>query len=540
MKVNAYAIKKVITFTKKFGIKNTVIKSVEKTQLDEEAYRNWYRNHQYSEETLKLQRKKLFNINPKYSILVPVYNTPNEYLQEMIESVLAQTYSNWELCIANASPSNKALAATIASYEDERIKVIDVPQNEGISQNTNEALKIATGDYIGLLDHDDLLTPEALYECTNCVNEEPETEVLYSDEDKIENGQVFSPNFKPDFNKELLRSGNYICHFFVVKKAIIDEIGGFRKEYNGAQDYDIIFRATRKAKKIVHIPRILYHWRIHKESTADNPLSKEYAFRAGSQAISDDLRACGDYGIVEETENMGFYNVLYKTKEYPAVLISVFAKNEKSYLAYKKKLAATLNYPHYKIEWNNQRPDRIIQNTNYEYVLFLDEGILFSKQEALKIMVATCQRKEVGAVSVRLSKGFKTLQAGLKIGNNKVSYLFAGLNQYFTGYMHRASSSSYVRGASISCLLVKTVLLSESVNNLELESREGVAVNWALQIEEAGKNIVYNGRIWGKARYQLPGVKKADLNILKEYWQDKMSKSDPFYNPNLDQSNRGY
>lgn len=539
MKINIYAVKKVITFVRRYGIRNTMVKSLEKIKENNNSYQQWYLTNKYSKDELARQKSKKFDLKPKFSILVPVYNTPIEYLREMIDSVLEQTYGNWELCIANASPDNERIFEVLNSYHDSRIKIVNVPENEGISQNTNAALNIATGDYIALLDHDDLLEPEALFEYTKCINGDSSIEALYSDEDKVMGREVFSPNFKPDFNKELLRSGNYICHFFATKRAIADAIGGFRKEYNGAQDYDFIFRATREAEKTAHIPRILYHWRIHKESTADNPFSKEYAFEAGLEAISDDLITSRDYGIVEETENMGFYNVRYEIKDYQKVLISVFAKSEKSFKKYKKELEVALNYPNFEIEWNKRSPDKVIQNTNYEYILFVDEGIKFSSGDFLTEMMATCNRKEIGAVSIRLNKRGKTLHGGLKIGDGTIKYLFNGLNRHFTGYMHRASITSYVRGATISCLLVKKAAVLKA-EPLKLKSREAIAVNWALFLEKTNKHVVYRGRVVGEAFFDLPGIRKNDLVTLREYWKERIYSQDPFYNDNLDQSKLGY
>ena len=250
----------------------------------------------------------------------------------MIQSVRKQTYANWELCIANANPDNEEVKQIleICTKKDDRIKVVNVPENEGIAQNTNCALDIATGEFIGLLDHDDLLEENALYEIVSCLNKKKETDVLYTDEDKVTTDldEYFSPNFKPDFNLDMLRANNYICHFFVAKKELIKKVGGFRAEYNGAQDYDLILRCTEQAQNVAHIAKILYHWRVHKESTADNPLSKMYAYEAGKKAIEGHLARSHTDGEVLQTDNLGFYRVKYPVKGKPLVSILIPNKDQ--------------------------------------------------------------------------------------------------------------------------------------------------------------------------------------------------------------------
>ena len=271
------------------------------------------------------------------SIVVPVYNTPQVFLRQMIESVQNQSYSEWELCIGNASPENKEMKKILEEYKnDARIKEVEIPENKGISQNTNRAMEIASGEWIGLLDHDDLLAPNALYEIAKAVNEHPDAEVIYTDEDKVTTDlkEHFQPHLKPDFNLDLLRSNNYICHFFVASRDLIKRVGGFRPEFNGAQDYDLILRCTEQAKQIMHIPKILYHWRVHKASTADNPASKMYAFDAGKRAIEEHLVRCRTKGTVQHTKDLGFYRVKYEVCGEP--LVSIIIPNKDQSEALKK------------------------------------------------------------------------------------------------------------------------------------------------------------------------------------------------------------
>ena len=230
-------------------------------------------------------------------------------------SRIVQTYSNWELCIVNASPDNEEMQKVLAEYSagDSRVRFCNLKENLGIAENTNRAFAMTKGEFVGLLDHDDLLAPNALYEIVKILQDHPQADALYTDEDKVttELDEHFQPHLKPDFNLDLLRSNNYICHFFVVRKSIVEKAGGFRKEFDGAQDYDFIFRCTENAGEVLHVPEILYHWRTHKASTADNPASKMYAFEAGKRAIEAHLERTGTKGEVSHTQDLGFYRVKY-------------------------------------------------------------------------------------------------------------------------------------------------------------------------------------------------------------------------------------
>lgn len=289
-----------------------------------------------SEAELEKQRKVSFTNVYKFSILVPMYETKPEFAKEMIDSVLAQTYPHWELILADASKSN-SVQDTVSVYSDERIKYYRLEKNAGISENTNAALAFATGDYIGLLDHDDFLTPDALFEMASClekaVTEGKSVAFVYSDEDKCDsNGENYcEPNIKPEFNWDLLLSNNYICHFLVMKADLMKKLK-FRGEYDGAQDFDLVLRAAlykESQDEILHVERVLYHWRCHEASTAANPRSKMYAYDAGKRAVQEAvevfLRKSGclvektQQGIlanhipvsVSHTKHNGFYRVIY-------------------------------------------------------------------------------------------------------------------------------------------------------------------------------------------------------------------------------------
>ncbi|MCD7750716.1 MAG: glycosyltransferase [Lachnospiraceae bacterium] len=276
-----------------------------------------------SEEELNHQRAGQDISGIRFSILVPVYQTPEPYFQEMIESVRAQTYENWELILADASPTD-VLRPLAEGAHDPRIHYLKLKENKGISANTNEALSHAAGDYIGLLDHDDVLTPDALYEMARAIEESKKqgspARLLYSDEDKWDGeASFYDPNFKPAFDQDLLWSNNYICHFLVMETALMKALL-FRPDFDGAQDYDLVLRAcgkimqnqeTGNSSQVLNISRVLYHWRCHRESTAGNPQSKRYAYEAGLKAVQANLKERGIAANVSHSMHLGFYRVDY-------------------------------------------------------------------------------------------------------------------------------------------------------------------------------------------------------------------------------------
>ena len=300
-------------------------------------------------EELERQRKAVFQTMPLISIAVPAYETKEEFLEALIDSVTAQSYENWELILADASGSSGVRACverkkrSLPGKLAEKIKYHTLSKNEGISGNSNRAIALASGEYTGLLDHDDLLTPDALYEVVKAINrhsgqENRKARLLYSDEDKCdETGRnYYEVNIKSEFNFDFLLSNNYICHFLVLETELIKSLG-FRSAYDGAQDYDLILRAVNRIREeeIVHVGRVLYHWRCHALSTAGNSASKSYAYEAGKRAVQDFLDHRGFGGRVFDTEHLGFYRIAYEPdlfsvrRDVAAVGGSVLDRNNK-------------------------------------------------------------------------------------------------------------------------------------------------------------------------------------------------------------------
>lgn len=300
-------------------------------------YGPWFEKYKAGKEELARQAKQEggFSYRPFISVVVPCYQTPEKYLTEMMDSVRAQSYSNWQLCLADATPGDEvenAVNRYCEIYQESRIFYHHLEENKGIAGNTNVGIELAEGEWIGLLDHDDLLAPEALYEMVLLMNRNPQTEVIYSDEDQVEEtrqGLVHKkPHFKPDFSPDLLRSNNYITHFLCVKRSIVQKAGGMREEFDGAQDYDLILRCVELAAHVGHVPRILYHWRVHSNSTADNPLSKMYAYDAGRHALEEHLERMGQPGEVSSLLHFGFYRVKYPVNGTPLVSILIPNKDQ--------------------------------------------------------------------------------------------------------------------------------------------------------------------------------------------------------------------
>ena len=322
-----------------FGWKKYCDRIKKRFQDTEEVYNVWRKKYIPNARKLKKQRAEKLDYEPCISIIVPTYKTPEKFLKEMIDSVRNQSYENWELCIGDGSVTEDTVKNVVESYQkkDKRIKMLCLSENLGIAGNTNAALSIATGDYIALLDHDDILAPDALYEVVKWMNEhyKDETDVIYTDEDKVsfDLKDYFEPHFKSDYNLDLIRSNNYICHLFVARKSIVDQVGGFRKEYDGSQDYDFILRCIEQSKHVEHVPKVLYHWRCHPGSTAANQESKMYCYEAGKRAIEDHLKRMGEDDCqVVMTEHLGFYHVIYPIREQKKVSIIIPNKDQKEIL----------------------------------------------------------------------------------------------------------------------------------------------------------------------------------------------------------------
>lgn len=319
------SVAKVKRYFKKNGFINTIYATIERVFF---AYHKNYTYCNLDKEVLEKQRNTRFTSDIQVSIVVPAYETKEKHLREMIESVLSQTYQKFELIIADAS-STEAVSKVAKTYHDARIVYQKLSKNAGISENTNEGILLARGKYIALLDHDDLLTEDALFEVVKKIEEEKNAgkiaKLIFSDEDKCnsDGSKFFAPHYKPGYNKELLFTNNYICHFLVCEAELMKKLL-LRKEYDGAQDFDFVLRATSYVNKeqkdgcsvsICHIPKILYHWRCHENSTAENPESKMYAYEAGKRAVRAAYDEIGRNIEIIHGKHLGFYQPAVREKQ---------------------------------------------------------------------------------------------------------------------------------------------------------------------------------------------------------------------------------
>lgn len=596
-------VKKGIRYLKRHGLKQFTVRLFERFQSQDIDYETWFALNKATEQELERQRRTLFDRPAKISIVVPVYQTPECFLREMIESVCAQTYGNWELCIADASPRIMAgqsggdgsasgeateLTAIIKEYQakDQRIRYRILENNAGISENTNEAMKMASGEFIGLLDHDDLLEPDALYEVTAQIDADDQTDVVYTDEDKInrKGTKHLIPNMKPDFNPDLLRSNNYICHFLVVRRSIVEKIGGFRKEFDGAQDYDFIFRCVEEARKIAHVHRVLYHWRTHSGSTSDNPDSKLYAFDAGQRAVEAHLARMKVNATVEKTSDLGYYRVRYALTEHPMVSIIIPNKDEKESLQKcLQSIQEKTEYDNYEIlvvENNSTKEETFAyykeidgknrvkvlywdREFNYsainnfaareakgEYLLLLNNDTEVITKGWMKEMLSNCTRSEVAMVGAKLYFPDNTIQhAGVIIGlGGLADHAFVNMSRRRAGYMHRASIQMNMSGVTAACAMVKRSVYEEVGG---LEERLSVAFNdvdLCLKIVTAGYLIVYDPFVElyhyeSKSRGEDDEKKerhKKEVQYAQEKWKDFLKAGDPCYNRNLTLSKHNF
>lgn len=582
-KLSPYTIQKGFRYLKHYGPKEFWIRLHERFEPEEVPYGPWYEAYVPDEAALEKQRHHYFEYSPLISVAVPAYRTPEKFLVQMIDSLLAQTYGNWELCIANGSPEDGAMKKVLEEYtkKDSRIRVSELTENKGIAGNTNAALEMARGEFVGLLDHDDLLAPNALYEIVRALDEDRTLDAVYTDEDKVttELDEHFQPHLKPDFNLDLLRSNNYICHFFVVRRFIVQKVGGFRQEFDGAQDHDFIFRCIETAEKVGHIPEILYHWRTHKASTADNPASKMYAFDAGKRAIEAHLKRTGTEGTVSHTPDLGFFRVKYPVQGQPLVSIIIPNKDEKETLkACIDSIREKTEYPNYEIiiVENNSTTDEIFQyykelsqdprirllrwkkefnysainnygvrHANGEYLLFLNNDVTVITPGWIRELLGVCQRPEVGAAGVKLIYPDDTIQhAGCVIGLGGIAgHMFVDMPANRTGYLHKASILQDMSAVTAACMMMKRTAFEEAGGFTEKLSVAFNDVDLCLKVRKNHKLIVYDPYVQlyhmeSKTRGAEDNKEKVrrfqeEIEYMRCQWIDILKKGDPYYNKNL-------
>ena len=519
---------------------------------------------------------------PIISIVVPLYNTPLDFYRQMVDCVRQQTYPHWQLCLADGSTDGVDRQKCLPA--DERIRYEKLSENLGISGNTNAALSLAEGQWIALMDHDDFVEPTALAEMLEWALETG-ADMVYSDEDKVslDRKHYYEPHFKSDYNPDLLRSNNYICHFLMVKRELLLKVGGFRQEFDGAQDYDFILRCTETAGRIEHLPRVLYHWRMHPLSTAENPDSKTYAFEAGRRAIEEHLKRVGIAGTVERTGRPGYYRVRYglqgQVSALPRISIVIPNKDETETLrTCINSILTRTDWPDYEIIvvennsttqeiWEYYRqleavpnikvltwPDAFnysainnfgVSHSSGQYVVLLNNDTEVITPDWLREMVGICSRPEVGIVGAKLFYPDDTIQhAGvvMKLAGC-CGHVFYGAEKEDPGSYARASVIQDFSAVTAACLMCRRQVW-DRLGGLSTEFQVAYNdVDFCLRARAAGYLVVFTPyanlyHYESKTRgYEEGSEKQArflrEQNLLKERFPQYQVQGDPYYNPNL-------
>lgn len=542
----------------------------------------------YTKAELEAQRKEVFPRSIKISILVPLYNTPEKFLREMIQSVLDQTYANWELCLADGSDAQHENVGQICleyARKDHRICYQKLEKNMGISGNTNACIEMATGDYIALFDHDDHLHPAALHDVMKEICEK-NADFVYTDEATFESPgikRIISVHHKPDYAIDNLRANNYICHLNVFKRELLEKTGGgFRSEYDGSQDHDLMLRLTAEAECIVHIPKVLYYWRSHPQSVAQDISAKTYAITAGKNAVRDSIKNYGYDAIVESSRAFPtIYRIKYNLKDTPKVSIiipnknnvaalrrcveSIFTKStyqnyeiiivdnasdDTKTLAYYNVLKkdSRIKVCHFDNAFNfSQMNNFAVKQATGQYYVFLNNDTEVITPEWIEELLMYVQREDVAAAGAKLYFPNDTIQhAGiiLGLGQDRIAgHQFYRCGKWEIGYMGRLCYAQNMSAVTAACMMVKASVFHEIG-----EFDEGFAVAYndvdlCMRIRQAGYLIVwtpyaelYHYESKSRGAEDTPEKQKrfqGEIERFQRRWAKELAAGDPYYNPNF-------
>lgn len=548
-RLNKENVKKGFEYIRRNGVSRFWTLAKAKAFPAGKSYKEWYEEHCPTKEELMRQREVEFSVQPLISIVVPTYQTPIPFLKDMIDSVRKQSYEKWELCIADGSLNGDENDTKVIrvreelnrySMEDKRIKVVYLEENQGIAENTNQALALATGEYIGLFDHDDMLTPDALYEIVKAINDY-DYDVLYTDEDKIseDSHDYKKPVFKPDYSPELLCANNYITHFFVAKKSIVDRLGGFRKEYDGSQDYDFIFRCVELAKKVGHVSKVLYHWRMHGGSVAGDPTSKMYAYDAGKKAIQSHYERVGIQANVEHMERLGLYHTEYKMIKQPLISVIIYGEDDEK----KKRCSEWFKRKDYSnleilasAGISVEEINALAEKARGSYLFFVSENLESVERDALQQMAGVLQIQNVGAVSGKVIGRKHTVEdVGVVFRTNgdlcKANY---GIGDCDYGDMFRAKVMSNYSILSLNCFMTHKNTFEELGRFNKHFSLSFAAADYCLKLRMHGKRCVMQAStVWeSKGSMKTGMINDEERERFYEEWQEVLRMGDSYYNSN--------
>lgn len=585
--IKRLAIGRTLVYLKKNGLRATVyrvLKGAGPMPVDKRKLKKIAEDYYISAQRREQEENVQFPKDIKFSVLVPLYNTPDSFLKAMIESVQAQTYKNWELCLADGSDKEHSFVGEICKKYadgDRRIKYEKLEKNLGISENTNACIRMATGEYIALFDHDDLLHPSALYEVMRAICEHG-ADFIYTDENTFseEPRDAYNPHFKPDFSPDTLRSYNYICHLSAFSRELLDSVGYFRSEYDGSQDYDLILRLTEKAKKVFHIRKILYYWRAHKNSVAQDVGAKPYTVTAAKKALAAHLERCGLKGEVLDSSVPTTYHIKYEIDGNPLISVIIPNKDHTDDLEVcLKSLYEKSSYKNFEViivennsteketfeyyeaiaqkhgnvkivKWEGNFNYSAINNfgVNYakgEFILLLNNDVEIINGSCLEEMLMFAQRKDVGAVGAKLYYSDDTVQhAGVILGlGGTAGHAHKHFGRSHPGYMARASIAQNLSACTAACLMMRRDVFDEVGGldeNFEVAFND---IDLCMKIRKKGYLVVFTPyaelyHYESKSRGNDSTPEKlerfrGEIDRFKEKWQKQLDDGDPYYNPNL-------
>ncbi|MFB3916102.1 MAG: glycosyltransferase [Terriglobales bacterium] len=546
--------------------------------IEPEQYALWIERHEKpAQDPLKIRAAiAKFHYRPLISIVMPVYNTAPVLLEKAIASVTAQLYENWELCLCDDASTAQHIRPYLEqrAAEDPRIKVHFSERNEGISGASNRALELAQGEFVGLLDHDDELSPDALYHVLGLLQLHPEADIIYSDEDKLEpDGRRSDPFFKPDWSPEYLLACMYTCHFGVYRKQVLDEIGGFRHGFEGSQDYDLMLRATERTQRVFHIPKVLYHWRKWEGSTAAAASAKSFSSEAGRRALVEHMQRRGIQAEVI-CDRANRYRVQPAIIGEPLVSIIIPTKDRIGLLSRCiRSIEERTSYPNYEIvviDNNSNEPSTIkylaelrhrvvplreafnfsrinnfgVRHANGNYLLFLNNDVSVISPGWLTAMLEYCQFPEIGAVGAKLYYPNRTIQhGGVILGLGGVAgHAFKRFPWWHRGYFDSLSRVKNYSAVTAACMMVRRDVFEQVGGFDENLSVAFNDVDFCLRVREAGFRVVWTP--YAELFHYESASRGFDLDThevryMQKRWGRKLTE-DPYYNPNLTLKHEDY
>lgn len=555
------------------------------------TYPEWFEEHKVRDDALAKQRLAAFEDDPIFSIIVPLYKTPIGFFDDMVQSVLAQSYPFWQLVLVNASPEQEKLCEAVAriAEQEERVTVVTLKENLGITLNTNAGIRASIGDFICFFDHDDIIEPDILFEYAKAINEHPETDVLYCDEDKLTpNGEFMHPFFKPDYSPDLLHCHNYICHMLAVRSSILAQFEPAGADVDGAQDYNCVLRASEKARYIHHVRKVLYHWRINPTSVASDSGNKPYATYAGQLALERHFERLG-IGVRIDLRHVPFrYNAIYRIDGDPLVSIIIPSCDDRRLLeACVASIARETSYANYEVVIVDCRTTdeqtlsyyesalrengevRIVKapsekdsgatgaaqafacgasQASGDYLVLLSHDAEIVTPDWLSIMLGYLQREEVGCVGARIMCPDGTIfHAGIGVGGDGVQYLNRNATKAMVSYFGLRDDVLNVSAVSSSCMMTRKDLFTELGGFDPSFSGAYQGIDYCLRVRKAGKVIVYTPfaeinrndpyHEFGDDDAAIAAEESRNIALLQKSWPSYYSESDsegdPYYSINL-------